>query len=77
MNNQALVDLIIAYLVFIYEIYNGGGFTGARWAVEEEIGEAIACNDIIENDFIQRIQDDGVKCGGAIFFHPGNGCMIS
>jgi len=39
MDNQTFVDVVLRFLIFVYEIYYSGGFAGAGGSIQEQIGE--------------------------------------
>jgi hypothetical protein len=55
MNNIALVDFTIAFLIFIDELNDSGGFSRSRWTIKQQIGKMILFYHILKENAVSFI----------------------
>ena len=76
MNHQILIDFVVFGLIFVDEIHDGGCFAGAGRTVEEQIGEIVFGQYVLEELLIDGVEYNIVELYGPVLFYPGNGGRI-
>jgi hypothetical protein len=76
MNYLAAVHLFHRLLVCVYQIDDGGGFTGSWGTIEQNIGEVFVFQHIQEDFLVIWVEHNIVKLGGAILFAPRLGFFV-